>query len=414
MILPSQSRCRFALRSFSGAALAVIFLFSGCASNEPLSITVETPPSTLQRELYRVESSKRDRQQQLADYLRIAEITSQQLEKNQSTPDQPDLVIATYNRAVADFVTSWSVQNRPQEIRDDRNGRRTRLLLSPSSNTGWSPGYFERFEDARRVDRRRFWKSIDRLGVGGTLIGIHPTVTAGEAPQRLEPPKGFRIAVTALLRFSDRPKTKEAEAQLELMNPRTQDSVRFGKRRYSLAADFTAPIAAYSRVNELWLGFVNMVRGEKAQAKSGLYLLEPYDPNRIPVVFVHGLLSSGYTWLNVSNAVRADPEIRKHYQFWIFFYPTGNPILYSALRLREDLALAQKKYDLAHGIVLIGHSMGGIVCRLQATDIGPADWTAVFHARATELLPLVESKPLLKNALIFRANPLVKRIGTSC
>jgi pimeloyl-ACP methyl ester carboxylesterase len=152
----------------------------------------------------------------------------------------------------------------------------------------------------------------------------------------------------------------------------------------------TAPAAAYTKVNELWAGFVNMIRGEKTESKSGLYLLEPYDPNRIPVVFVHGLLSSGFTWLNVTNAVRADPEIRKRYQVWVFFYPTGNPILYSALRLREDLALAQKKYDLKHGIVLVGHSMGGILCRLQATDVGPADWTAVFHARATELLPLVK------------------------
>ncbi|HXM27426.1 MAG TPA: alpha/beta fold hydrolase [Chthoniobacterales bacterium] len=153
-----------------------------------------------------------------------------------------------------------------------------------------------------------------------------------------------------------------------------------------------------------------MIWGEKTESKSGLYLLEPYDPNRIPVVFVHGLLSSGYTWLNVSNAVRADPEIRRRYQVWAFFYPTGNPILYSALRLREDLALAQKKYGLKHGIVLVGHSMGGILCRLQATDIGPADWTAIFHARATELLPLVNTKPLLRDALLFRANPLVKRI----
>jgi len=80
------------------------------------------------------------------------------------------------------------------------------------------------------------------------------------------------------------------------------------------------------------------------------------------------------------------------------------------LRLREDLALAQQKYDLKNGIVLVGHSMGGILCRLQATDVGPADWTAVFHARATELLPLVKSKPLLRDALLFRANPLVKRI----
>ena len=44
------------------------------------------------------------------------------------------------------------------------------------------------------------------------------------------------------------------------------------------------------------------------------------------------------------NGLQADPEIRKHYQFWVFGYPTGNPILYSALRLREELAKVDKLY----------------------------------------------------------------------
>jgi len=394
----------------NGATLVVVLLFSGCAS-QPQSITGETPTPTLQRELRRLENSKQDGQQ-LADYLRIAQIASQRLDETQPALDQSgtDSAITIYDRAVADFVVSWSDQGRPQIIHDTRTGRNRRLLISQSSDTTWSPTYFASFENTRRVDRRRFWKSTDRPGLGGTLIGIHPSLTATGAPQRLEPPKGFRMAVTALLRFGDHPKPNQTEVQLELLNPRIQDSVRVANRQYALAADFTAPAAAYAKVNEFWVGFLNMVRGEKTESKSGLYLLEPYDPNRIPVVFVHGLLSSGFTWLNVSNAVRADPEIRKRYQVWIFFYPTGNPILYSALRLREDLALAQKKYGLKHGVVLVGHSMGGILCRLQVTDIGPADWTAVFHARATELLPLVNSKPRIRDALLFHANPLVRRV----
>jgi pimeloyl-ACP methyl ester carboxylesterase len=394
----------------NGATLVVVLLLSGCAS-QPQSITGETPTRTLRRELHRLENSKEDGQQ-LADYLRIAQITSQRLDEIPPAPDQSgtDSPNTIYDRAVADFVVSWSDQGRPQVIHDSRTGWNTRLLVSQASDTTWSPTYFAGFENAWRVNRRRFWKSIDRSGLGGTLIGIHPTVTAAGVPQRLEPPKGFRMAVTALLRFRDRAKPVQTEVELELVNPRTQDSVRVGNRQYSLAADFTAPAAQYAKVNELWAGLVNMIRGEKTESKSGLYLLEPYDPNRIPVVFVHGLLSSGFTWLNVANAVRADPEIRKRYQVWIFFYPTGNPILYSALRLREDLALAQKKYGLKHGVVLVGHSMGGILCRLQATEIGPADWTAIFHARATKLLPLVNSKPLIRDALFFRANPLVRRI----
>jgi hypothetical protein len=295
MIFLSQNRRWCGLDLLSGAALVVVLFLSGCAS-QPQSITGETPTPTLRRELHRLEISKQDGQQ-LADYLRIAQITSQRLDETQPGLDQSgtDSPITIYDRAVTDFVVSWSDQNRPQVIHDTRNGRNTRLLVSQPSDTTGSPTYFASFENTRRVDRRRFWKSTDRSGLGGTLIGIHPTVIAGGAPQRLEPPKGFRIAVTGLLRFSDHPKPNQTEVQLDLVCPRVQDSVRLGKHRYSLAADFTAPAAAYTKVNELWAGFVNMIRGEKTESKSGLYLLEPYDPNRIPVVFVHGLLSSGFT-----------------------------------------------------------------------------------------------------------------------
>jgi hypothetical protein len=289
----------------NGATLVVVLLLSGCAS-QPQSITGETPTPTLRRELHRLENSEEDGQQ-LADYLRIAQITSQRLDQTEPAPDQSgiDSPITIYDRAVTDFVVSWSDQGRPQVVQDTRTGRNTRLLISHSSDTTWSPTYFASFENTQRVDRRRFWKSTDRSGLGGTLIGIHPTVIAGGAAQRLEPPKGFRIAVTALLRFSDHPTPNQTEVQLDLVCPRMQDSVRLGKRRYSLAADFTAPAAAYAKINEFWVGFLNMVRGERTESKSGLYLLEPYDPNRVPIVFVHGLLSSGFTWLNVTNAVRA-------------------------------------------------------------------------------------------------------------
>jgi hypothetical protein len=114
MILFSQSRRWRGLNLVSGATLGVVLLF-GCASG-PQSITGETPTPTLRRELHRLEIGKEDGQQ-LADYLRIAQITSARLEAKQPASDQRDSPITIYNRAVADFVVSWSDQNRPQEIR---------------------------------------------------------------------------------------------------------------------------------------------------------------------------------------------------------------------------------------------------------------------------------------------------------
>jgi hypothetical protein len=86
MIFLFQTRRWRGFNLLSAATLGVVLLFSGCAS-QPQSITGETPTSTLRKELQRLESSKPDGQQ-LADYLRIAQITSQRLEEDQSGPDE--------------------------------------------------------------------------------------------------------------------------------------------------------------------------------------------------------------------------------------------------------------------------------------------------------------------------------------
>jgi hypothetical protein len=142
---------------------------------------------------------------------------------------------------------------------------------------------------------------------------------------RFEPLKGYRDPVTAVVDF---PKLSRAPARLRFFDPDKVNDVDLEGNRYPLAADFSAPLASYGRVNETWIGLLNMVRGERMRGGSGLLMIRPYDPTRIPVIFVHGLLSSTYVWRNVVNSLAADPEIRRHYQFWAFSYSTGNPMAY--------------------------------------------------------------------------------------
>ena len=119
--------------------------------------------------------------------------------------------------------------------------------------------------------------------------------------------------------------------------------------------------------------------------KTGLYFLQPYDPDRIPIVFVHGLLSTPFTWVQTINGLQADPEIRKHYQFWVFAYPTGNPILYSALRLREELARVDKLYPNHRPYVVVGHSMGGILTHMQVITMTRAMWEKALGETAKSI-----------------------------
>jgi pimeloyl-ACP methyl ester carboxylesterase len=163
-------------------------------------------------------------------------------------------------------------------------------------------------------------------------------------------------SMTAVLEFQG------AQAQLIMKDPLASDAVSIAGRNYPLAADFsigTAALLAKDRPQRL--GFIRMIRPAKYAATARLVILQPYDPNKIPVLMTHGLQDTPATWAPLLNELRSDPEINKHYQFWVFSYPSGYPFPYSAELLREEWDRLDKTYPGHKKIVLIGHSMGGMV-----------------------------------------------------
>ena len=84
---------------------------------------------------------------------------------------------------------------------------------------------------------------------------------------------------------------------------------------------------------------------DRIKKLTGIYMLEPYEPGKIPVLMVHGLWSSPITWMEMFNDLRSDPDLRRDYQFWFYLYPTGQPFWRSATQLREDLAQLRKTVD---------------------------------------------------------------------
>src|SRR5262249_23537168 len=114
--------------------------------------------------------------------------------------------------------------------------------------------------------------------------------------------------------------------------------------------------------------------------KSRLAALSPYKPGRMPVVLVHGTGSSAGRWADMVNEIDNDPRISEHFQFWLFSYNTGNPILYSAMLLRESLSTALERLDPEHkdpalrNMVVIGHSQGGLLTKLTAIESDNRFW----------------------------------------
>jgi hypothetical protein len=119
-------------------------------------------------------------------------------------------------------------------------------------------------------------------------------------------------------------------------------------------------------------------------------------------------------WVPTISAIESDPELHGRFQFWVFAYPTGDPMVLSALRLRENLERIYQLYPKTKGMVLIGHSMGGIVSRMQAISTGRVLWNAVFKDDADRLYATLPADDLVKRGLIFNANPHVDRIVFIC
>lgn len=168
-------------------------------------------------------------------------------------------------------------------------------------------------------------------------------------------------------------------AELVMHESLRVDRVSLRGRTYPLAADYSTPIALMvhnSKVEKL--GLVRLLVPDRYAATARMTRLQIYDPKRIPVVLVHGLDSTPGTWTPMLDAIRNDPELRKRYQLWVFSYPSGYPYPYTATLLRQELDRMHRTYPGHKRIVLIGHSMGGSINRLMATDSGDEIWRSYF------------------------------------
>jgi pimeloyl-ACP methyl ester carboxylesterase len=149
---------------------------------------------------------------------------------------------------------------------------------------------------------------------------------------------------------------------------------------------------------------------------TGLSLLRPYARDKVPVVFVHGLWSGAWSWRPMIEALSRDPAIGDAFQFWTFGYSTGDPIPYSAHLLRRDLGEVRQKLDPGgtdpafERMVLIGHSMGGLVSKMISVDSGDRLWHVVSKRPFAELVGKEADRTLFHDGLIFGAHPGVRRV----
>lgn len=274
------------------------------------------------------------------------------------------------------------------------------------------PAFSHKTEELELHTRRR--------GIGVPVVAIRPPTVLVQEVRLLHPPvyQAGVMPVTFLLRFVEpwRETGDRLTATCEMWRSLSKTQVEINGHRVPLESDTSLALAAFYENGSQYYGLFNMLRllrAETVEGNRGLFLLEPYNPQKIPVVFTHGLMDSPLTWVPMLNALLSDPVLSERYQFWLFFYPTTNPILLSASELRGSLlALHGKlkaKGEAWNDMVLVGHSMGGLLSRLMVTPSGEAFQDMAQHC-LTQAAGDPELQAYLKSLATFEPLPFVRRV----
>lgn len=301
--------------------------------------------------------------------------------------------------------------------------RRYQLAREPSTPTDSSSGLWRRIVP---VDRFRILDGPPILpisGLGAACVGKVGTRRARPGSgDELQLADGTWLPLTVTVEFG--PEAPLRSVYFRVHDRKRTEFMDTGGRSRGLAGDFVTPFAVRTRElgqqNLLSLGLLGFLQGDRFSEETGLYPLETPSTDKIPVVFVHGLLSEPNTWRFLHAALLADPEIRQKYQFWAFQYPSSTPVQWSSTRLRQSLAQWHQRMDPQgtrtnlHRMVLVGHSMGGLLSRMQIVRGGGALYGNYFTRPIDELRVGEARRQMLRDMFFFEPNPRVGRVVFIC
>jgi pimeloyl-ACP methyl ester carboxylesterase len=237
-------------------------------------------------------------------------------------------------------------------------------------------------------------------------------------------PRQAKLPGTVLLVFDDAAeglRTGQLRASVEIYDANRDPFAQIQGRTIPLETDTTTALAYRLEGSPVWdFEIAGFRRGDFTpfgrQDSSGLYMIEPYRPGRIPVIFVHGTASSPARWAQMANELQSDARLAAAYQLWFFIYNTGNPIALSASKLRDGIKALVADVDpegkdaALNRMVLIGHSQGGLIVRLMVIDSGTRFWENVSSTPFEEAKLSPETRKLMQDTVFFEHVPNVERV----
>lgn len=199
----------------------------------------------------------------------------------------------------------------------------------------------------------------------------------------------------------------------KLMNRAT--GLTLGAHRYPLTY---SPGSAYlvlldqANIDELeWEGLFD---ASEAEPRFGIFAIEPIVNHKIPILMIHGLNSSPLIWRYLSMALLNFPTLHEKFQIWHAFYPSGPPPFYNAMRLRRHLTKLRNELAVdsvaKDELVVIGHSMGGVIAKTLAVNTEFQLWDSTFVERPDKVLSRIDNSQDIRDIFIFSAQHGVKQV----
>jgi pimeloyl-ACP methyl ester carboxylesterase len=269
----------------------------------------------------------------------------------------------------------------------------------------------ETFVSADRFRIRGLSVRNRNAGLGAPIV-IMP-------PKKVGSPMAKGSAATVFLRIQGGLADFTAgtlRGQVEVYSAFARDHVEVGGRQIPLEEDLTTQIAYTLNNPAYWQVEKMLFRLGQASFVPGIYPTQPYQPGKIPVLFVHGTMSSPVWWAEMWNTLMGDPTLRGKYQFWFYLYDSAKPVGQSAVHLRESIESIVTKMDpenrdpMLREMVVIGHSQGGLLTKLTATHTGEALIRATTGKMLAELKLSPDEEKVVRRLAIFEPLPEVKRV----
>jgi len=351
-------------------------------------------------------------------------------DQNSDTPDPLDPRLRTavelYNQGIIRGFTdlpSGTVHLRSGSFRLPFG--RLKVKLDPEEFF-YGPYRMTDFADASQLIPRGLRNRYRWPGIGGPLVAALQKTKRVPETEFSRVPQGLRVPVTAVLDLGDVEEgllRGQLNGELSLYTTKEATTVSLSGRRVALEYATTAALAAALEGSRLYfMEYEGLFSGEfktfrkTTRRDDNIFFMAPYQPGKIPVVFVHGTASTPARWAEMLNELSNDRELWGRYQFWLFLYNTGNPILYSSGILTDALRRTVQEFDPSgtdpamERMVVIGHSQGGLLTKLTAVDSGTRFWDNAFKVPIDQVEASPETITLLRRSLFYTPLPFVERV----